>query len=153
MEKSKSKFKRFLVILILASSIYFAYNIFRGEDPAEYVSDLSVPDTERLHEFKTNNTKTISLYVKGLRHILERHSADYYTDYKEKGTLFHENTTGKQIIKGVQKLILSGDTIRSQRTNLKIEKVIKLNSVQSKYRLIISPDNKIVTFFRVKDIK
>jgi len=168
MERKNKSFRKLLIFVFLIVLTIFIFKrinknessndevkdttsevIVNNEDIADYVSNLNISDNELIHKFNSNSSKIINLYVYGFRHILQRHSGDYFIDYNNKATLFPAKTTGNQIVDGIQKIILNGDTVKSNNSNIVIEERINLNNSSDNYRLIISRDNKIVTFFRI----
>jgi len=123
-------------------------------DPADYVLDNSVPKNEILKKIEKSNTKIIILKVGndkfGFRHILMRHTFDYYKDYSPKGEpLFPKNTTGKQIIEGIEDVVKNGNEKSTDNGKYQFEKEIFLNGEKARYRLIVTDKYEIITFYKI----
>ena len=126
-----------------------------GTDPAEYVLNNSVPDDEILDTLISADKELIFLKVGnefwGFRHILKRHSGEYFKEHYPKGTLFPDNTNGKQIIEAMKKVFSIGKKgISNKQGNQVLIADIEVNNNKSEYRLVYSVDKKsVTTFFRV----
>lgn len=131
-------------------------------DWGEYVIDESVPEDEVVKEFFVNG-KTFFLFTGkqfenttkgyGLRHILCRHSEDYFKDfdYKENIALFPANTNVEQIIDGIEEVLKYGRVSEPDKSeNYTVEYKIFMNNEEVDYKVVIrKSDNSIVTFFKI----
>ena len=97
---------------------------------------------------------TINLFEgnskKGLRHILERHSADEFTEVM-KGDLFPSGTTNEQIFDAIEKVYSKGTRVSDPEKAVQtFEKRIRINNESANYRLIVDRKaQEVVTFFRI----
>lgn len=87
---------------------------------------------------------------KGLQHILERHSADNFTD-AAKGDLFPTGTTNEQIFEAVGDVYSKGTRVSNPSKAVQtFERRIKINGETGNYRLIVDQKNQeVVTFFKI----
>jgi hypothetical protein len=148
--------KRFIAIIFVFIIIIVLFvTVFKKQDPAKYVEENNVSETELIKEFTSDEYGNIYLYVGneigGFKHLLMRHSGVYFKDYSPKGALFPKNSTGKQIIEGIEEVIDEGHKVESNKDrNYVIEDEIKLNGEEADYRLVIKVENNsVVTFFKI----
>ncbi len=87
---------------------------------------------------------------KGLHHILERHSADEFTD-AAKGDLFPTGTTNDQIFDAIGDVYSRGTRVSDPAKAVQtFERRTKINGETGNYRLIVDQKNQeIVTFFKM----
>lgn len=103
-----------------------------------------------LGNFKRYNAPDIKLTDDGLKHILERHSADLYLNHS-KGDLFPKGTTNEQIKDAIKTIYSTGTRVSNENSFAHVfEKRIRINGETSNYRLIVNKNTSEVTsFFKI----
>jgi len=152
---NKKKFIAIIFVLIIVIVLFVT--VFKKQDPAKYVEENNVSETELIKEFTSEEYGNIYLYAGneygGFIHLLIRHSGDYFLGHEKKQieSQFPEKTTGKQIIDGIEEVIDEGHKVESNKDkNYVLEDEIKLNGEEADYRLVIKVENNsVVTFFKI----
>lgn len=153
--------KQYLRIILIAIVSFLALYFFsqKLDRPQKIIDDQYVENNDlnpqEIHtEFVDKNKQKV--YLKegnekfGLAHILMRHSADYYKDYNNKGSLFPEGATSAEIIKAIGEVVKKGETDPKGKGNVRaLKKVVYLHKEKAEYRLIIDQNNDIITFFKI----
>ncbi len=87
---------------------------------------------------------------KGLIHILERHSSDFYPSHS-KGDLFPSGTTIDQIVSGIGEVFAKGARqTQPNKTMQQFTKRIRINGEYANCSLWVDVENKIVvTFYKI----
>lgn len=154
----KRKYYRiFLISLVSVATSLFIYN--KSNNSSKTTDNVYTESKENDKDEIIETTESFvygDIYLKqgnekfGLTHILMRHSSDYYKDYSDKGTLFPAGTTKDEIIEAIKQVILSGETDPKGKGNsIALKKDLYLHNETAVYRLIISEDNEVITFFKI----
>lgn len=143
--------KSFLIIIITTVTSFLGF--VNTIDPAVVLNYTEPAKDKIISEFKNNNSEKIYLKAGndefGFNHILKRHSSSYFTENKQKGSLFPSGTTGKQIIKGIEETYKNGEKDpKGYGRKIVLQHVQNLNGKKGKYRLVISENNEVITFFQ-----
>lgn len=149
----KKSLKSFLIILAATLSSYFGFA--DTIDPAVIISHTNQVKDKVISEIENENNEKIILKAGdekfGLDHILKRHSDSFFTDSPNKGILFPSGTSGKQIIKGIEKVFKYGVPDPKAYGNKKVfYHELELNGEKSKYRLVLNEQNEVITFYKLK---
>jgi len=149
----KRSLKSFLIILTATVSSYLGYS--NPLDPAVLLSNIEMPKDVVISEIENDENEKIILKAGnekfGMNHILKRHSKNYFKEESIKGIPFPDGTSGKQIIKGIEKVYKFGETDPKGRGNKKVlHHQMLMNGEKSKYRLVINDDNEVITFYKLK---
>jgi len=82
---------------------------FLINNPAEKVLNANLPQSDTIYDFQSEIYGELYLLAGteedfGLRHILARHTKNYFINYKDKNdaTQFAENVSGKDILLGIE---------------------------------------------------
>lgn len=148
-----------LILLFISAIIASYFGIQKVNSSAKvteekYIEKKDVNPQEINSEFTSSNGEKIFLKEGnekfGLTHILMRHSADYYTNYSRKGSLFPEGTTANEVIAALKEISETGELDPKGKGNATaLKKVLSLHNEKATYRIIINQDNDIITFFKI----
>ena len=148
-----------LILLFISAIIAYYFGIQKVNSSAKvteekYIEKKDVNPQEINSEFTSSNGEKIFLKEGnekfGLTHILMRHSADYYTNYSRKGSLFPEGTTANEVIAALKEISETGELDPKGKGNATaLKKVLSLHNEKATYRIIINQDNDIITFFKI----
>jgi len=149
----RKSIKSFLIIFVATFLTYIGFaNVI---DPAIVISYKETSKDKVICEIE--NTKESKIILKagndifGLSHILRKHSSSHFIGNEQKGSLFPEGTTGKQIIKGIETTYKNGQADpKAYGNNEVFWSELVLNGKKGKYRLVISEDKEIITFFKFR---
>ncbi len=161
-----------LVIILLLGFIGYEHSAPIAEqlkiywkDPAEHVLNANVPADEIVYSFDSKIHGKIYLQAGieenyGLRHILARHTQNYFINFKNKNnaTMFDSNISGRELIYGLEKFYQN--CVDVVKYNNKIER----NSVYIGYTrfrkdgdyvkcllVVRTESNEIVTFYPIDE--
>jgi hypothetical protein len=142
-----------LIVLFTTLLTYLGFS--NSIDPAFVISRFQTPENQTIIEIENNDDEKIILKAGnekyGFNHILKRHSGQYFKEFDQKGRLFPEGTTGKQIIKGIETVYKFGEPDIKAYGNTKVLiRELEINGQKGKYRLVINDQKEIITFFKVK---
>jgi hypothetical protein len=153
----KKKYSRLIFISAISviSALYFFQESKNHPKNSEFIFSENISDNKDKIIEKIKSESLGDIYLKsgnekfGLTHILMRHSSDYYSDYKNKGTLFPKSTTEKEIIDAIKQVAESGISDPKAKGDSKaLKKELYLHGEKANYRLIVSDENEIITFFK-----
>lgn len=167
--RKKFKLTRFIfrlfMIIFIGYGAYFHYedisvNIkYRLKDPGEKMLSANVSENELIYTFDNEIYGKIYLYAGtetnvGLRHILARHTRNYFTNYEDKNliTLFDDEITGGDIILIIRDFYNHCIDVeiynRNPEKNTAYVGFAKINDKRIKCLLVVRrEDKKIVTFY------
>ncbi len=156
----------YTLIIALASTITYqnkdeitTHSKFLFNDPAELVLNANVPQEDTIYRFKSPNYEEIVLTAGtekgyGFRHILARHTEDYFVNFDNKNnvTLFEKGVKGKDIVLGIDEFYKHCVEVFEYNTNpdenTSYVGFTEIDSKPVKCLLIIKTANKqVVTFY------
>ena len=149
----RKSIKSLIIILITTVASYLGYA--NSIDPAVVLSHIDIAKDEIISEIENDNSDKILLKAGnekfGLKHIIKRHSVNYFKEAEQKGSLFPKGTTGKQIIEGIETTYKYGEKDPENNGGKSVLlHEMNLNGEKGRYRLVLNNDNEIITFYRLK---
>jgi hypothetical protein len=158
-------------ILILLLSGFIVYDNqdyildnakFVLKDPAEKILNANVPERDTIETFYTQAYGTIILFAGleddyGFRHILARHTDNYFINYdnKNNNTLFPRYVSGKDIILGIKEFYDNCVDVEAYNRRFdKNEVYLGYTTIQDKrikcLLVVRKENNEIITFYPFK---
>lgn len=128
-------------------------------NPAEEVLNANIPENDTVEVFESSDYGKIALLAGteedyGLRHILARHTSNYFVNFKNKNnaTQFDDDISGKDILKGIDYFLKHCVDVpaynRERNRNISFIGFTEIGEQRVKCLLIVRrKDHTIVTFY------
>ncbi len=172
MKKKILNFTLFLIIMSLSGFIIYDKSEFLIDnskaliyDDAKSVLNANIPEQEDITSFESEVYGTIYLSAGtepkyGFRHILARHTSQYFINYDDKNgaTFFDDELTGSDVILGIKEFYKHCVAVeaynRKPERNITYVGYTTLNNDKVKCLLIVKKDSKeVVTFYPFKKVR